>query len=222
MTGDGMSASERARAILPTRSVAVPPAALVVLGMLSVQVGAATAKGLFPTVGSYGTVFLRLTFAALVLLVIWRPRVRGYRARDYALILLFGLVFAAMNSSFYAAIDRVPLGVVVTVEFVGPLGVAVFGSRRPLDLLWAALAAGGIVLLSPLSGLQIDTIGLALALLAGALWATYILVTVRVGRRFSGGTGLAMGMLVGAVAAAPVGVAQGGPKLADPTVLLAG
>ena len=138
---------------------AVPPVGLVVLGILSVQVGAAFAKALFPVLGPYGTVFLRLVFAALILMIAWRPRVRGHRGRDYLLVLLFGLVFAAMNTSFYAALDRLPLGVAVTVEFVGPLGVAVFGSRKLLDLLWTVLAAGGIVLLSPLapvSGVQID------------------------------------------------------------------
>jgi drug/metabolite transporter (DMT)-like permease len=153
---------------------AVPPVGLVVLGILSVQIGAVFAKALFPVLGPYGTVFLRLVFAALILMVVWRPRVRGHRGRDYLLVLLFGLVFAAMNTSFYAALNRLPLGVAVTVEFVGPLGVAVFGSRRLLDLLWAVLAAGGIVLLTPLtgvSGVPIDPLGLALALLAGLGWA---------------------------------------------------
>src|SRR5690348_13179335 len=185
---------------------AVPPVGLVVLGILSVQVGAAFAKTLFPVLGPYGTVFLRLVFAALILMLVWRPRVRGHNGRAYLLVLLFGLVFAAMNTSFYAALDRLPLGVAVTVEFVGPLGVAVFGSRRLRDLLWAVLAAGGIVLLTPLSGLsgvQIDPLGLALALGAGVGWAAYILLSVRVGQTFPGGTGLALGTAVGAVLVAP-------------------
>jgi inner membrane transporter RhtA len=204
---------------------AVPPVGLVVLGILSVQIGAALAKGLFPVLGPYGTVFLRLALAALILVVAWRPRVRGHRGRDYLLVLLFGLVFAVMNMSFYAAIDRLPLGVAVTVEFVGPLGVAVFGSRRLLDLLWAVLAAGGIVLLTPLagvSGAQIDPLGLALALLAGLCWAAYILVSVRVGRSFPGGTGLALATAVGAVLVAPFGIWQGGPQLLDWPLLAIG
>jgi inner membrane transporter RhtA len=195
---------------------AVPPVGLVALGILSVQVGAAFAKGLFPVLGPYGTVFLRLGFAALILMAVWRPRVRGHSGRDYLLVLLFGLVFAAMNTSFYAALDRLPLGVAVTVEFVGPLGVAVFGSRRLRDLLWAVLAAGGIVLLTPLTGvngIQTDLLGLALALLAGLCWAAYILISVRVGRSFPGGTGLALGSAVGAALVAPVGIWQGGPPL---------
>ncbi len=203
---------------------AMPPAGLVVLGIVSVQIGAAFAKTLFPAVGPYGTVFLRLVFAALILMIAWRPRVRRHElgepggGRDYLLVLLFGLIFAAMNTSFYAAIDRLPLGVAVTVEFVGPLGVAVFGSRRLLHLLWAVLAAGGIVLLTPLtgvSGIQIDSLGLALALLAGLCWAVYIVTSVRVGRSFPGGTGLALGTAIGAVLVAPIGIWQGGEKLLD-------
>lgn len=201
---------------------AVPPVGLVVLGILSVQVGAAFAKGLFPALGPYGTVFLRLALAALVLMVVWRPRVRGHSGRDYLLVLLFGLIFAVMNMSFYAALERLPLGVAVTVEFVGPLGVAVFGSRRLLDLLWAVLAAGGIVLLTPLSGVQIDPLGLALALLAGLCWAAYILISVRVGQSFPGGTGLALATAVGAVLVAPIGIWQGGPQLLDWSLLATG
>ena len=214
---------------------AVPPVGLVVLGILSVQIGAAFAKGLFPALGPYGTVFLRLVFAALILMVVWRPRLRGHErnelaqprrdGRDYLLVLLFGLVFAAMNMSFYAALDRIPLGVAVAVEFVGPLGVAVFGSRRLLDLLWAGLAAGGIVLLTPVSGvsgMQLDPLGLALALLAGLCWAAYILISVRVGRSFPGGTGLALGTAVGAVLVAPIGIWQGGEKLLDWPILATG
>jgi len=201
---------------------AVPPVGLVVLGMLSGQIGAAFAKSLFPALGSYGTVFLRLGFAALILMVAWRPRVRGHRGRDYLLVLLFGLVFAVMNTSFYASLDRLPLGVAVTVEFVGPLGVAVFGSRRLLDLLWALLAAGGLVLLTPLSGVQIDPFGLALALVAGLCWASYILISVRVGRSFPGGNGLALGTMVGALLVAPVGIWQGGEQLLDWPILAVG
>lgn len=204
---------------------AVPPIGLVVLGILSVQVGAAFAKGLFPVLGPNGTVFLRLVFAALILMVAWRPRVRGHRGRDYLLVLLFGLVFAAMNTSFYASLDRLPLGVAVTVSFVGPLGVAVFGSRRLVDLVWAVLAAGGIVLLTPVSGVsgvQIEPLGLALALVAGFCWAAYILMSVRVGRSFPGGTGLALGTAVGAVLAAPLGIWQGGPQLLDWSLLATG
>ena len=128
-------------------------------------------KGLFDELGPAGTVFLRVGFAALALLVLWRPSLKGYARRSYLVAVVFGLALAAMNFTLYLALDRIPLGVAVTLEFVGPLGVAVAGSRRLLDLLWAALAAAGILLLAPLNVLgevDLDPAGVALALLAGA------------------------------------------------------
>ena len=201
---------------------AVPPTGLVLVSMLSVQVGAAMAKGLFHTLGPGGTVFLRIAFAALVLLAVERPRWRGYARADYLAVALFGLVIAGMNVAFYAAIARLPLAIAVTLEFVGPLGVAVAGSRRRLDLLWGVLAAIGIVLLAPIGRTSLDPLGVAFALLAGAGWAAYILLNVRVGRAFVGGSGLALSMAVAAIAALPVGISEGGPLLGNPQLLLAG
>ena len=123
--------------------VPLPPTVLVLFSILSVQLGAALAKSLFPAIGSGGTVFLRVGLAALVLLLVWRPHLRAYTRAHYALVGLFGLNIAAMNAAFYAAIARIPLGIAVTLEFVGPLGVAFVASRRRSDLLWAGLAAGG-------------------------------------------------------------------------------
>jgi len=200
----------------------VPPVLLVLLAIASVQIGSAFAKGLFDEIGPGGTVFLRLLFAALVLLAIWRPSARGRSRRDLMLVALFGLVLACMNLSFYAALDRIPLGAAVTLEFVGPLGVAVAGSRRALDLLWVALAAAGILLLSDLGGGGLDGLGIALALLAGALWASYILLSARIGQRYEGADGLALAMAVGAFVAVPVGVADGGSELLVPWILAAG
>lgn len=200
----------------------VPPTALVLVAVSSVQVGAALAKTLFDEIGSGGTVFLRILAAAVVLAAIWRPRLRGHSSRDLGLALVFGLVLGAMNLAFYASIDRIPLGVAVTFEFVGPLGVAVFGSRRALDLVWVALAASGILLLSDFGTGALDGVGVSLALLAGAFWAAYILLSVRVGEAFPGGTGLALAMLVATVPLAPVGIAQAGSDLLVPSVLLAG
>jgi inner membrane transporter RhtA len=128
----------------------VPPTVLVMLSILSVQIGAAIAKGLFDELGPGGAVFLRFAFAALVLLVLWRPSFGGYGRGGYALAVVFGLSLAAMNLLIYLALDRIPLGVAVTLEFVGPLSVAVAGSRRLLDGLWVLLAAAGILLLAPL------------------------------------------------------------------------
>ena len=197
----------------------MPPTLLVLAAIASVQFGAAFAKTLFDEIGPAGTVFLRVLFGAIVLAAIWRPRLKGHDRRDLGLAVLFGLVLAAMNLCFYASLDRIPLGIAVTFEFVGPLGVAVFGSGRALDLLWVALAAAGILLLSDFGTADLDEVGVALALLAGGFWAAYILLSARVGRVFPGGTGLALAMVVATVPLAPVGVASAGSDLAVPSVL---
>ena len=199
----------------------VPPPALVLLAIGSVQTGAALAKDLFDELGPGGTVFLRLAFAALLLTALWRPRVRGLRRDELRLAAAFGLALAGMNGSFYAALERLPLGVAVTIEFVGPLGVAVALSRRRSHLAWAAMAAAGVGLLAEGGG-DVDALGVILALAAGAFWAAYILLSARAGRVFPGGGGLALAMIVGTVALAPVGVADGGEALLDPRLLALG
>ncbi|BBL80568.1 threonine transporter RhtB [Rubrobacter xylanophilus] len=204
---------------------AFPPEGLVLLAVCSVQLGAAVAKGLFEEVGPGGTVFLRVGFAAVFLLLLWRPEVRGYPRSAYRIAVSFGAVLAAMNLSFYAALDRIPLGVAVTLEFVGPLGVAVAGSRRGLDVLWVLLAASGILLLAPLGtfgGADLDPVGVGLALLAGGFWAGYILLGARTGRVFPGSAGLVVAMCAGAMLTAPVGLVSAGGGLLDWEVLLAG
>lgn len=203
----------------------VPPPGLVLLAVGSVQLGAAIAKSLFDELGPSGTVFLRVGFAALVLALIWRPRITGYAPREYLVAALFGLALAGMNFSLYLAIDRIPLGVAVTLEFLGPLGVAVVGSRRVLDLIWAFLAAAGILLLAPLGifgGADLDPVGVLLALLAGLFWASYIVLSAKTGSIFPGGTGLVIALCLGTVVLAPVGIAGAGYALLDPWLLLAG
>jgi inner membrane transporter RhtA len=200
----------------------VPPAVLVVAGVASVQFGAAFAKSLFDELGPLGTVFVRMATAAIMLSLLWRPRLRGHSRQGVLLVVLFALALAGMNASFYSALDRIPLGVAVTFEFVGPLGVAVFGSRRALDLVWVGLAAAGILLLSDFGTTDLDALGVGLALLAGGFWAAYILLAARVGREFEGGEGLALAMLVAAVPLAPVGIAQGGSDLLVPWILATG
>ncbi len=196
---------------------------LVVGGIASVQLGAAVAKHLFGRVGPGGTVLLRLLFAAAVLCALTRPRLRGLRRRQVLLVLVFGAVLAVMNASFYAAIDRIPLGIAVTVEFSGPLSVAIIGSRRWLDALWVLLAGAGVVLLTRAGGGgALNPAGLALAAFAGVCWAGYILLGKRLGRSFSGHDGLALATAVGAVLLLPVGVAQGGRALLDWRVLAVG
>lgn len=202
----------------------IPPPQLLLLGSIaSVQFGSAFAATLFTQAGPGGVVFLRLALSALVLVAIARPTIRGRRRRDLRMAALFGLVLATMNWSFYEAIDRLPLGPAVTIEFVGPLAVAVIGSRRALDLLWAALAGGGVVLLAVHGeGGQIEPFGVFLALVAAACWACYIVLSKRVGASFAALDGLSIALCVGAVVLVPVGLAQGGTALLRPGLLAGG
>jgi inner membrane transporter RhtA len=197
------------------------PVGLVLGAVVSLQVGAAFAKGLFDELGAAGTVWLRLAVAAVVLLAAWRPRVRALGSRQLGVAAVFGLTLAAMNLCIYEAMARMPIGLAVTLEFVGPLGVAVAGSRRPLDLAWVGLAGAGVVALSG-GGSDLDPAGVAFALAAGGFWAGYILLGARVGRAIPGGGGLALAMGVGAVAVAPIGLPSGGAALLDPGLLAAG
>jgi inner membrane transporter RhtA len=185
---------------------ALPAPVLLILAIVSVQVGAATARGLFSSLGVGGTVFVRIAGGALVLALLSRPRLRGHTREQYALLVLFGLALAGMNYAFFLAISRIPLGIAVTLEFVGPLSVALFGSRHALDVLWGLLATTGIVLLAPLTGTSLDPLGVAAGLVAGTFWAAYILLNVRVGRAFTGREGLALSLLVATVLLLPGGV----------------
>jgi inner membrane transporter RhtA len=192
--------------------------ALVLTGIVSVQVGAAIATTLFDEVGPGGTVLLRIFFAALVLGLLWRPALRPEAGgRD---IVTLGVLLGLMNLTFYQALDRIPLGIAVTLEFVGPLTVAILGSRRRLDLVWVVLAAGGLLLLAPGPGSDLDLLGCAFALFAGVCWGLYIIVTARVGRAASGGGGLALAMMVATLVALPLGLADGGVDLVDPELLV--
>jgi inner membrane transporter RhtA len=168
-------------------------------------------------------VLLRLIFGTLVLLAVWRPALRGRAASELRQAAIFGVVLGAMNLCFYEALDRVPLGIVVTLEFVGPLGVALIGSRRRLDLLWVALAALGILALGDRGGSgSLDGLGVAFALTAGVLWGIYIVLNARLGRTFEGGTGLALAMCVATIVVAPIGLLDGGRTLFSAEALLLG
>jgi inner membrane transporter RhtA len=204
------------------RADRIPPTVLVLVAVGSVQFGAAFAKTLFDDVGPAGTVFLRVLFAAVILMIVWRPALGGRSGADWRLILAFGFSLVAMNLSYYEALDRIPLGIAVTFEFVGPLGVAVAGSRHALDLVWVALAAAGILLLSDFGRADLDSLGVAFALLAGCFWAAYILLSARVGRSMPGGQGLALAMAAGAIMLAPVGVGDAGADLLSVDVLAIG
>jgi inner membrane transporter RhtA len=194
------------------RAVAV---GMVVAAAVSPQVGAAFAVTLFDELGPAGAAFLRLGFAAIILWAIWRPRLTG----DLRLAGAFGVALGLMNWSFYESIDRIPLGVAVTIEFAGPLLVAVIGSRRPLDGVWIALAAAGIFVLVDPGGGALDAAGVGFALAAAVCWASYIYLSKRTGAAFEGGSGLALAMAVGAVIVLPAGVIQAEGALAQPDLL---
>jgi inner membrane transporter RhtA len=204
------------------RADRIPPTVLVLGGIASVQFGAAFAKTVFDEVGPGGAVFLRVAFAAVILCALWRPTLRGHSARDWRLVLAYGFVLAAMNFTYYESLDRIPLGIAVTFEFVGPLGVAVVGSRHRVDLLWVALAAAGILLLSGFGTADLDPVGVALALTAGGFWAAYILLAAQVGQAMPGGQPLALAMAAGTIMISPVGIAQGGSELLTVSILVIG
>lgn len=194
--------------------------ALLLLAASTVQFGAAFAVHLFDRLGPGGTVFLRLALAAVVLVALFRPGVRGRTWPELRLAIALGLVLGLMNWSFYEALGRIPLGPTVTLEFVGPLSVALWGSRSPLGLLWVGLAAMGVITLAdPFGGGGLDPAGVALALGAGACWAVYILLSARTGRVWPGVSGLAFGMGFGALVALPAGIAQGGSDLLQPALI---
>ncbi|WP_239065262.1 EamA family transporter [Streptomyces sp. S4.7] len=195
------------------------PVALVVGGMLSVQFGAAIAVLLMPRAGAVGVVALRLLLAAVVLLVVCRPRVRGHSRADWGTVLVFGAVLAAMNLLFYQAADRIPLGAAVTLEVLGPLTLSVIASRRLSNLLWAGLALGGVVLLSGGGFDRLDPVGAAFALAAGVMWAAYIVFSARTGQRFPQADGLALAMAFGAVLTLPLGIMDAGSKLLVPSTI---
>jgi inner membrane transporter RhtA len=198
-------------------------ALLVLVSIVSVQCGSALATGLFDSVGAAGAVLLRAGFGALALALFMRGQWRRLWEWPHRDVVLLGLAVTAVNFFFYAALERLPLGITVTLEFVGPLGVALFGSRRRRDLIWALLAAAGIVLLSGgAEGQGVDTLGVALALIAGAFWAAYILQSARVGALEPGIRGAAMAAVISTVVIAPFGIAQGGTELLVPSHLLAG
>jgi inner membrane transporter RhtA len=215
------------RSVSTTRVVERSPAiALVATGAVSVQFGAALATKLFGRVGPAGAATLRLVIAALVLIGVVQlrarrahPVARPATAADRAVAITFGVVLAAMNLSFYEAIARIPLGVAVTIEFSGPLAVALVGSRRWADGLWAVAAGGGVALLATGAGRHLAPAGLALAALAGGFWAGYILLSKETGRRFEALNGLAWAMTAGGLALLPFGLLDGGATLLRPPVL---
>lgn len=195
---------------------------LVCASALSLQFGAAVAALLFPRAGALGVVAMRLTFAALIMLPLCRPRVRGHTGADWVAAVGLGLVLGAMNTLIYQAIARIPLGAAVTLELLGPLVLSVVASRRALSLVWAALALTGVYLLGSSGFEELDFAGVGFALAAGTAWVAYIMLNARVGARFPKADGLALAMGVAALFSAPAAVLSAGTALLDPVTLALG
>jgi inner membrane transporter RhtA len=207
--------------VLQSRADRVPAPLLVLTAVASVQVGSALARTLFDDLGAAGVTLLRLALSAALLLALVRPRARSWDRRAWQAALMLGATMAGMNLVFYLALRTVPLGVAVTVEFVGPLLLALAQTRRLLDLLWACLAASGVVLLGAHPGSDVPLSGLALALLAGLFWAGYILASARVGQVLPGVDGLAVALAVGALLVLPFGLDGASAVLDRPSLLVA-
>ncbi len=195
---------------------------LVLVSIASVQTGAAIARTVFDETGSLGVTLMRLGFSSVLLVAVLRPRPWTWSRDAKMSTLIYGLAMAGMNIAFYLALQTVPLGVCVTVEFLGPLTVALVQTRRWRDLFWVCVAAAGVVLLGLGGSGNVPIGGLLLALLAGSFWALYILASARVGRAVPGTEGLAIALVIAAVIALPLG-AQGVIRVVDePRVLLIG
>lgn len=203
-------------------SATLLPVVALVTGMVSLQCGAALAKGLFPVVGAAGVSALRVGFSALILLIFWRPWRRSLSARQAGTIALFGAALGLMNLTFYLALRTIPLGPAVAIEFSGPLAIALSASRRRADFAWIGLAVLGLFLLLPLRETGgLDPAGVAYALVAALCWALYIVFGQRAGR-IDGGQAVSLGMLAAALVVAPFGLAESGAALFAPATLALG
>lgn len=207
---------------VPRPTSRLPAPALVLVAIASVQIGSAVARTVFDEIGPNGITLLRLGISGLLLTVLVRPRVLRWSRAQLASAALLGVTMGAMNLTFYQAIRTVPLGVAVTVEFLGPLLVALVQTRRAADFLWVLLAGGGVALLGLDGSTDVPLRGLGLALLAGLFWGGYILASARVGRLVPGIDGLAVALLVAALLALPLGAGGAAGGLGDPTVVVVG
>ncbi|EKS6408702.1 threonine/homoserine exporter RhtA [Enterobacter hormaechei] len=194
---------------LPRKSSVWMPVAVILIAMMSIQSGASLAKSLFPLVGAPGVTALRIALGTLILVVIFKPWRLRFKKEQRLPLLFYGLALGGMNYMLYLSIQTIPLGIAVALEFTGPLAVALFSSRRPVDFIWVILAVLGLWFLLPLgqSVSQIDLTGAALALGAGACWAVYILTGQRAGEEHGPAT-VALGSLIAAVIFVPIGMAQ--------------
>lgn len=201
------------------KQINIPPLPAVLLAIISVQSGAAIAKGLFPAIGAAGTASLRIGISALILLAVYRPNLKKITVEQWKLVIPYGLSLGAMNLIFYLSIERIPIGLAVTLEFIGPLLVAVLGSKRTIDFFWVLLAAAGIVLIAPWSNNGLDIMGVLFALLAGALWAAYIILGGKISKIMKGGDAVTIGMLFASILIVPFGILGNGLSNLTPQLL---
>ena len=196
---------------------------LAVAAMVTIQLGAALSDPMFDRIGPAGVVALRLALAALILWPIARPRIRGRSREDVAAAVGLGVCSGFLTLAFFEAIARIPLGVAVTIEFLGPLGVALAGSRRVRDVAWVALAGGGVAMLTlgDGAGEPLELAGVLLAGVSAVCWAGYILLTKRVGARWAGFEGLAVSLAVAALVTLPFGTVGAGAGMLEPDIVLA-
>ena len=204
---------------MKNKGINIPALPAVLLAIISVQSGAAIAKGLFPAIGAAGTASLRIGISALLLLAVYRPNLKKITIDQWKIVIPYGLSLGAMNLIFYLAIERIPIGLAVTLEFIGPLLVAVFGSKRWIDFFWVLLAAAGIVLIAPWTSNGIDMLGMLFALLAGAFWAAYIVLGSKVSKIMKGGDAVATGMLFASILIVPFGILGNGLSNLTPQYL---
>lgn len=211
---------------MKTKEFNFPPVTAVLLAIVSVQCGAAIAKTLFPAIGAAGTASIRIGISAILLAIAYRPNLKNITPEQWKIVIPYGLSLGAMNLIFYLAIERIQIGLAVTLEFIGPLLVAIIGSKRLVDYCWVLLAATGIILIAPWSNDRIDPLGVLFALIAGGLWATYIILGGKVSKIMNDGQAVSTGMLFAALLIIPFGFYENGlanltPKLFGMGVALA-
>ncbi|SHH56593.1 EamA family transporter [Flavobacterium defluvii] len=211
---------------MKNKKFSLPPVPAVLLAIISVQCGAAIAKTLFPAIGAAGTASIRIGVSALILLLAYRPNLKAITPAQWKIVIPYGLSLGAMNLIFYFAIERIPIGLAVTLEFVGPLLLAIVGSKRLVDYCWVLLAAIGILLIAPWTNERIDSLGVVFALLAGGLWAAYIVFGGKISKIMNDGDAVSTGMLFAAILVLPFGFLENGlanltPKLFGMGIALA-
>ncbi|GGI29409.1 EamA family transporter [Pedobacter mendelii] len=204
------------------KGISIPPVPAVILSIVSVQGGAAIAKGIFPVIGAAATSSLRILLSAIILILFNRPNLKNLTPQQWKTVSLYGITLGLMNLIFYKAIERIPLGLGVTLEFIGPLVLAISGSKKALDFLWVVLAAIGIAFIAPWKSNGLDLVGVILALIAGIFWAAYIVLGGRISKIMDGGKAVTIGMMFASAVIIPFALADGILVNITPKIFMAG